>query len=62
MHKKTWIYSIRQHCLIPVYMGDENIPIGVLGMIADTLGVSECGNAAIRNKPAAQAAGTDPSR
>ena len=30
------------------YMGDENIPIGVLGMIDDSLGVSECGNAAIR--------------
>ena len=26
----------------------ENIPIGVLGITDDTLGVSECGNAAIR--------------
>jgi hypothetical protein len=30
------------------YKGDPNIPIGVLGMIDDTLGVSQCGNAAIR--------------
>ena len=28
--------------------GDPNIAIGVLGMVDDTLGVSECGNAAIR--------------
>ena len=30
------------------YKGDTNIPIGVLGMIDDTLAVSECGNPAIR--------------
>ena len=30
------------------YKGDENIPIGVMGFVDDTLGVSECGNAAIR--------------
>ena len=30
------------------YKGDESIPIGVMGFVDDTLGVSECGNAAIR--------------
>ena len=30
------------------YMGDPNIPIGVLGMVDDTLAVSECGYQAIR--------------
>ena len=30
------------------YQGDPDIPIGVLGMIDDTLGVSECGSASIR--------------
>ena len=30
------------------YKGDPNIPIGILGMVDDTLGVSECGNPAIR--------------
>ena len=30
------------------YKGDLEVPIGILGFIDDTLGVSECGNAAIR--------------
>ena len=30
------------------YKGDQNIPIGVLGMVDDTLGVSICGQRAIR--------------
>ena len=30
------------------YKGDKNIPIGVLGMVDDTLALSECGNKAIR--------------
>ena len=30
------------------YKGDPNIPIGVLGMVDDTLGVSKCGQEAIR--------------
>ena len=30
------------------YKGDQNIPIGVLGMVDNTLGVSECGKQAIR--------------
>ena len=30
------------------YKGDQNIPIGVLGMVDDTLGVSICGQSAIR--------------
>ena len=30
------------------YKGDANIPIGILGMVDDTLAVSECGNKAIR--------------
>ena len=30
------------------YKGDPSIPIGVLGFVDDTLGVSECGNNAIR--------------
>ena len=30
------------------YMGDPNIPIGVLGMVDDTLAVSECGYQAVR--------------
>ena len=29
-------------------MGDPNIPIGVLGMVDDTLAVSECGYQAVR--------------
>ena len=33
-----------QYC----YKGDKNIPIGVLGFVDDTLGVSECGKAAIK--------------
>ena len=32
------------------YKGDPNITIGVLGMVDDTLGVSECGISAIRKK------------
>ena len=30
------------------YKGDPNVPIGVLGFVDDTLGISECGNNAIR--------------
>ena len=30
------------------YIGDPNIPIGVLGMVDDTLGVSNCGNDSIK--------------
>ena len=30
------------------YKGDPNIPIGVLGMVDDTLGVSNCGNDSIK--------------
>ena len=30
------------------YKGDPNIPIGVLGFVDDTLGISECGNSAIK--------------
>ena len=30
------------------YKGDPNIPIGVLGFVDDTLGVSECGNESIK--------------
>jgi hypothetical protein len=34
------------------YKGDSNIPIGVLGMVDDTLGVSECGNDSIKKNAA----------
>ena len=30
------------------YKGDSNIPIGVLGFVDDTLGVSECGKESIK--------------
>ena len=30
------------------YKGDPDIPIGILGMVDDTLAISECGNSAIR--------------
>ena len=30
------------------YKGDPNIPIGILGMVDDTLAVTNCGNSAIR--------------
>ena len=33
--------------LLYKYRGDPTIPIGVLGLIDDTLGISECGNAAV---------------
>ena len=33
-----------------LYKGDQNIPIGVLGMVDDTLGVSKCGQKAIQKK------------
>ena len=33
-----------------LYKGDQNIPIGVLGMVDDTLGVSKCGKKAIQKK------------
>ena len=32
------------------YRGDPKIPIGVLGMIDDTLAVTKCGNEARRKK------------
>ena len=35
-----------------LYRGDTNIPIGVLGMVDDTLGVSECGQPAIKKNSA----------
>ena len=34
------------------YRGDPEVPIGILGFIDDTLGVSECGSAAIRKNAA----------
>ena len=34
------------------YKGDPEVPIGILGFIDDTLGVSECGSAAIRKNAA----------
>ena len=30
------------------YKGDTNIPIGVRGMVDDTLGISKCGNNAVK--------------
>ena len=36
--------AVLQYC----YKGDSNIPIGVLGFVDDTLGVSKCGKAAIK--------------
>ena len=33
--------------LLYKYRGDPTIPIGVLGLVDDTLGISECGNAAV---------------
>ena len=29
------------------YKGDKNIPIGVRGMVDDTLGISRCGNTSV---------------
>ena len=31
-----------------LYKGDPTIPIGVMGMVDDTLAVSDCGNRAIK--------------
>ena len=30
------------------YRGDDNIPIGVLGMVDDTLSFSKCGNSSVK--------------
>ena len=32
------------------YKGKSDIPIGVLGFVDDTLGVSECGNESIKTR------------
>ena len=42
--------ALADNSLLYKYKGDPNIAIGVLGMVDDTLGVSECGNATIRKK------------
>ena len=40
--------SLADESLQYKYKGDPNIPIGVLGFVDDTLGVSECGSSAIK--------------
>ena len=32
------------------YKGDQTIPIGVLGMVDDTLAIGDCGNPSIKKK------------
>ena len=44
LNKTALLDKTLQYC----YKGDSNIPIGVLGFVDDTLGVSECGKAAIK--------------
>ena len=40
--------SVSDQSLQYYYRGDTNIPIGILGMVNDTLAVAECGNNSIR--------------